>query len=69
MNETLANVVSPHMSMKVATMAKIAITIGTMAMKDANTNASTISAPRPPIIASISTPGPFPPLAESFSAS
>ena len=69
MNETLAIVVSAHMHMNVATMAKIAMTIGTIAMNDANTNASTISAPRPPIIASISTPGPWPPLDESLSAS
>ena len=48
----------------------IAITIGTIARNDANTNASTASAPRPPTSASISTPGPsLPPPLSSGSAS
>ena len=35
-----------------------AMKIGTTARKEANTNVSTSSAPKPPISASISTPGP-----------
>ena len=37
----------------------IAIRIGTKALSDANTNASTTSAPSPPSIASSRTPGPL----------
>jgi hypothetical protein len=47
----------------------IAIISGTIARKDANTNASTSSAPKPPIKASRSTPGPSLPPLSSWSAS
>ena len=47
----------------------IAITIGTTARNDANTKASTSSAPRPPIRASSRTPGPSPPPLSCCSAS
>ena len=40
-------------------IATIAIRIGTNAISDANTNASTSSAPKPPTSASTSTPGPL----------
>ena len=39
----------------------IAISIGTKASSEANTNPSTTSAPRPPSRDSSSTPGPLPP--------
>ena len=39
----------------------IAIMIGTIARNEANTKASTSSAPKPPSSASRSTPGPLPP--------
>ncbi len=46
-----------------------AIRSGTSARNEANTNASTISAPRPPTSASSSTPGPLPPPLWAVSAS
>ena len=62
-------VVSPHTTRNEVRIDTIAITIGTKASNEANTNASTISAPKPPSRASSSTPGPLPPPFWTFSAS
>ena len=56
-------VVSPQTTRNVVRIETIAIRIGTIARNEANTNASTSSAPKPPSSASSSTPGPLlPPL-------
>ena len=61
MNETLVTVVTPHRTRKVVMIETIAIRSGTKASSEANTKASTTSAPRPPSTDSSSTPGPPPP--------
>ena len=55
---------SPSSSTNVVKIDTTAITSGTTARNEANTNTSTTSAPRPPSTASVSTPGPslLPPL-------
>jgi hypothetical protein len=59
MNETLANVVTPSTTSSVVRIELAAITSGTNASSEPNTNASTASAPPAPIRVSTSTPGPF----------
>ena len=57
MKETSVNVVIPHTSRNVVGIETIAISSGTNASIEANTNASTHSAPMPPSRASANTPG------------
>ena len=58
MNDTSVISVRPKMSRNVVRIETIAMIRGTRAMNEANTNASTTSAPIPPNTASMSTPGP-----------
>ena len=60
-SETSVTRASPPMNRKLTGIAIAAMTSGTSARNDANTNASTIRAPRAPNTVSASTPGPPPP--------
>src|SRR5690348_15610009 len=59
MNETLATYVTPSTTSSVVRIDTAAISSGTSASSDANTNASTASAPSAPNIVSANTPGPL----------
>ena len=59
--ETLVTCVTPHRTRKVVMIETIAISRGTKASSEANTKASTTSAPRPPSTDSSNTPGPLAP--------
>ena len=59
--ETLVRAVTPQRTRKVAMIETMAISRGTNASSEANTKASTTSAPSPPSTDSRSTPGPLEP--------
>jgi hypothetical protein len=69
MGETSVNAVSAQSSRNVVMIEATAMKIGTIARNEANTNASTASAPAPPISASTRTPGPLSPPLSCWSAS
>jgi hypothetical protein len=56
--DTLVTEVTPHRTRNVAMIETIAMSRGTKASSEANTKASTTSAPRPPSTDSRNTPGP-----------